>query len=83
MIRSSPRRVVVVVRPGSSQRRASEVLRWLRWLVPAAILLVAPAPLPPGDADTTTVSVDVDEVASGPLSVADALLRERGRSARR
>ncbi len=73
-----PRRVVVVVRPGTNPRRASEVLRWLRWLVPAAVLLVAPAPGPPSAPEDVTVSVDVDEVASGPLSVADALLRERG-----
>lgn len=78
MSRASPRRVVLVVRPGSSRRRASEVLRWVRWLVPAAVLLVSPAPLPAGEVDATTICVDVDEVASGPLSVADALLRDRG-----
>ncbi len=71
---ASPQRIAVIVRPGAG-RRAWEVLRWLRWLVPAAVLLVTPVPLPPGDA---SVSIDVEEVASGPLSLADALLRDRG-----
>lgn len=70
----SGRRLVVAVRSGSRPGRAAEVRRWIRLLLPAAILLVgAPAP-PAGEADDV-ISIDVDEVQSGPLSLADALLR--------
>jgi hypothetical protein len=72
------RRLVVAVRPGSSPTRSGEVLRWIRRLLPAAILFVGTAALPVEDADEV-ISVDVDEVESGPLSLADALVRDHRR----
>jgi hypothetical protein len=70
------RKLVVAVRPGASPRRSAEVLRWVRWLLPTAILLVGPAALP--DPDTAEViTIDVDSIESGPLSLADALVRGR------
>lgn len=65
-------RVVVVVRPG---RRTGLVLRWLRQLLPAAVLLVTPAssPGPEGD-DAEVLLVEADEVES-PLQLADALAK--------
>ncbi len=63
-------RVVVLVRPGA---RTDTVLAWLRRLVPAALLLLAPASLP---GDARVISLDADEVLSGPLSLADTLARK-------
>ena len=74
-------RIYVVVRPGRQSGASDVVLRWLRLLLPAAVLLSAPAAMP-GDADdedTIIISVDADDVASGPLSLADAIARARSR----
>ncbi len=69
-------KVVLVVRDGTSPRRASEIRRWIRALVPAALILVSSAPLePPASDDVVTVSAD--DVDAGPLSVAAALARPR------
>jgi hypothetical protein len=62
-------RVVVVVRPGA---RSGTILEWLRRLLPAALLLLAPASIPDG---ANVITIDADEVISGPLSLADALTR--------
>ena len=67
--------VVVVVRPG---RRTGTVMTWLRQLLPAAVLLVAPASPPPsapgapdeGDA----IVLEADEIES-PMALADALAK--------
>lgn len=68
--------VVVIVRPATSPRRAIEIMRWVRWMLPAAMLIVAPAPV--GWADSSEViTIDADAVESGPLSLADALARSR------
>jgi len=68
-------RRVIAVRPGSNPRRAREVIRWIRCLLPAAVLLVGPPSWPEGDADGV-ISIDVDAVVSGPLALADALARD-------
>lgn len=67
--------VVLVVRPGANPRRASEVRRWIRALVPAALILVSSVPLAAAPDDVVTVSAD--EVDAGPLAVAAALARPR------
>lgn len=73
-----PSPVVIVVRPGV---RTRTILGWLRQLVPAAMLVVAaaapPPPVPPG-----AIVLDEEEVASGPLSLADALIRHRASEVR-
>jgi hypothetical protein len=70
----SSKTVVVLVHPTTSPRHSSEILRWLRWLLPAALLVVAPASAPLSQLDDV-ITLDADDVASGPLSVADALTR--------
>jgi hypothetical protein len=65
--------LVIVVRPG---RQTGTILAWLRQLVPAALLIVAAAS-PPSAPAADTITVDVDDVASSPLSLADALARAR------
>jgi len=65
--------LVIVVRPGA---RTRSILGWLRQLVPAALLVVAVADMPP-PAPPDAIVLDDEEVASGPLSLADALTRHR------
>jgi len=67
------RPLVIVVRPARDRRRLHEVLRWIRAMVPAAILLVAPG-APPADLpdDASVIQVDADGV-DGPLAVASLL----------
>ncbi len=50
-------------------------MRWVRALVPAALILISSAPLAAASDDVITVSVD--EVEAGPLAVAAALARPR------
>ncbi len=73
-----PSPLVIVVRPGS---RTRTILGWLRQLVPAALLVVAAADLPP-PAPPEAIVLDEEEVASGPLSLADALTRHRASGAK-
>jgi len=73
----SPSSLVIVVRPG---KRTPSILGWLRQLVPAALLVVAAANLPP-PVPPDVIVLDEEEVESGPLSLAEALLRHRGESA--
>ena len=65
--------VVVLVRSGTSPRRAGEILRWLRRLLPTALLVTAPA-APPLAAAADVLTIDADAVES-PLSLAEALAR--------
>ncbi|HEY6098123.1 MAG TPA: hypothetical protein VIW03_01745 [Anaeromyxobacter sp.] len=67
--------VIVRVRPDTSPRRAAEILRWIRCLLPAAMLVVTQAPPPAPPYDDDVVSIDADDVESGPLSIAAALAR--------
>jgi hypothetical protein len=68
---------VVWVRPATSPRRTAQVLRWLRRLAPAAMLIVTQPSGTPPDPDDSTFVLDAEEGSSGPLSIADALLRGR------
>ena len=65
-------RVVVLVRVRSGTR-ARDVLRWLRWLVPTALLVTVPASAPLAAA-ADALAIDADSVES-PLSLAEALAR--------
>jgi hypothetical protein len=65
---------VIVIRPSPDRRRLPEVLGWLRWLVPAALLLVAPA-MPPDLPDADVIELDCSDDADGPLSLASMLAR--------
>jgi len=65
--------VVVLVKPGSAAPPAA-LLKWVRWLLPAAFLVVSQGPVIP------TVSKDVivlnaDDIDAGPLTVADAIVK--------
>jgi len=49
-------------------------MTWVRWLLPAAILLVAPANLP-DSSDAEVIQIDCADGLDGPLSVASMLAR--------
>lgn len=66
--------LVVVVRPG---RRAGRVRRWLRQLVPTAMLLGPPMALPPEPLIRRAVILESDEIES-PMALAAALARGPG-----
>ena len=66
--------VVVVVGGETNPRRPIEILRWIRALVPAALILVSSAPIDLGSRDDV-VTVNADDVDAGPLAVAAALTR--------
>jgi hypothetical protein len=66
--------VRVLVRPGTNPRRPAVIARWVRWMLPAALLIVSevsPDALPGDDDDVITL--DADDVDAGPLSVASAI----------
>jgi hypothetical protein len=73
------RPMVVWVRPAASPRRTAQVLRWLRWLLPAALLVVTPSPGPPSGEERDAIVLDAEDACSGPLSTADALARGQRR----
>lgn len=73
MARRRDKTVVVLVRPGKKIGTGT-IASWLRRLVPAAVLLVAPV-VPPAGAEV--VAIEADEV-SGPLTLADAIVRHLG-----
>jgi hypothetical protein len=70
---STPK-LVIVIRPSADRSRLPEMLAWIRWLLPAAILLVAPAKLPE-NSDAEVIQIDCAEGFDGPLSVASMLAR--------
>lgn len=76
-MRPSPK-LVIVIRPTEDRRRLPEMLAWVRWLLPAAILLVAPARLPEFP-DTDVIQIDCADGFDGPLSVASMLARRSPR----
>lgn len=69
--------VVLVVNERTSPRRSSEIMRWVRALVPAAFIMVSSAPFVAGARDDV-VTLNVDDVDAGPLSIAAELARPRG-----
>jgi hypothetical protein len=72
-VNDNGRTIVVFVRPAASERKSIEVLRWLRWMLPAALLVLTAAP-PPAIGDPVIV-IDADAVDAGPLAVAAAVAR--------
>lgn len=71
-----PSTVVLVVKDAANPRRTSEIRRWIRALLPAALILVSSAPIDLGTADDV-VSVSADDADAGPLTIAAALTRPR------
>ncbi len=78
MVEDEARRLIVSIQ-GRDPRRSGEVRRWIRLLLPTAILLLGSPPSPPPDGTDEVITVDADAVQSGPLSIAAALLRDHAR----
>jgi hypothetical protein len=80
----STRPVVVLRTSPASDAHVKTLARWVRAMLPAALLVIAPLGAPvshlPGDVIALDVQ-DVQDVDSGPLSVADALVRAVSRRA--
>ncbi|HET7755419.1 MAG TPA: hypothetical protein VFK85_16055 [Anaeromyxobacteraceae bacterium] len=71
-------RVYVLVQAGRRPGAAKKIMRWVRALLPSAVLLATPGALPTAeDDDAVVVSIDADDVVSGPLALADAIARGR------
>lgn len=68
--------VVVLVKPDTCARKAALLLRWLRWLLPAALLIVSPTPIVVADSDEV-ITLNADALDSSPLGVADAVAKTR------
>jgi hypothetical protein len=70
--------VVLVVRAPTCPRREGEIRRWIRALVPTALILVSSVPL---DLDPRAVddvvTLTSEDVDAGPLAIAAALARPR------
>jgi hypothetical protein len=72
---------VVLLRSSSGPRRRTEVLAsWTRALLPTAVLVITPLDIARVEvADQDAISLDADDIASGPLSLADAIAKAAGR----
>ncbi len=70
------RPVIVVLTKATPAARRRVLLRWLRALVPAALLVVSRAPIEVPGADDV-ITLNADTIDSGPLAVADAIVRAR------
>ena len=60
--------------PAPGRARLPEVLRWVRALVPSALLLVAPVNLP-DLAEGQVIQLDCSDGLDGPLAVATQLAK--------
>jgi hypothetical protein len=63
------------VKRTANRNHLQSVLRWIRALVPAAVLMVDPGDVLEDRAPEGAITLDLDEVPSGPVSLADALIR--------
>lgn len=66
--------MVILIRPSADRSRLHELTVWLRWLVPAALLLVGPVLPPPEFQESEVVQVDGGDAIDGPLSLASMLV---------
>ncbi len=72
----SPKRPIVVLRTsGANRGRLGSLARWVRALLPAAVLIVAPVGGEGTIGSDDAIALDGDALPSGPLSLADAIAR--------
>ncbi len=65
---------MLVIASGPNRRRVEAIVRWLRTLVPAAMLVVSPLDTVATEALADAITLDADALPSGPLSVAERSL---------
>lgn len=73
----STRPVVVLRTSPASGAHAKALARWVRAMLPAALLVIAPPGAPVSDLPDDVIALDAQDLDSGPLAVADALVRAR------
>jgi len=63
--------------PMASRARARAVVRWARALVPAVTLIITPyeGSLPEEPNEDDAIVLEIEDVAAGPLSLADAIAK--------
>ncbi len=71
----STRPVVVLRTSPARDAHVKTLARWVRAMLPAALLVIAPVGAPVSQLPGDVIALDVQDVDSGPLSVADALVR--------
>ena len=69
------RRVIVVEASTANLLRVRAIVRWVRALAPAAILVVSPIEARRRAFPDDAITLDADRLPSGPLSVAHALFQ--------
>ena len=67
--------VVVLRTSPASSAHVKTLARWVRTMLPAALLVIAPLGAPVSDLPGEVIALDALDLDSGPLSVADALVR--------
>ncbi len=78
-----PKRIVVLRAGGANPAGVSVLARWIRAMLPTVLLIVAPAGASAPETPDDAISLDAQEIESGPLSVADALVRAAATASRR
>ena len=76
---STDTKIVVVVTNARGPHQAA-LVRWVRWLLPAALLVVAPTSFARVDVardSDEVITLDGEAVDSSPLAVADAIVKAR------
>ncbi len=82
-MRKQRSKVIVLVGSAPNRRRVGTLLCWIRALVPAAVLVSSPVEALTRDVLEDAITLNVDEIPSGPLSLADALARATATSPHR
>jgi hypothetical protein len=74
---STTRKRLFLRAPMASRARALAVARWARALLPTVTLIIAPfeGMLPEGAEGDDAIVLEVDDVGTGPLSLADAVAK--------
>ncbi len=79
----APKRIVVLRAAGANPAGVKAMARWIRAMLPTALLIIAPGGTAQLDTPDDAISLDAKEIQSGPLSVADAIVRAASTGSRR
>ncbi len=77
-----PKRIVVLRAAGANPAGVRAMARWIRAMLPTVLLIIAPAGTTAPETPDDAIALDAQEIESGPLSVADALVRAAATASR-